>query len=135
MNPVKKRIIRFLKGEESFPMEAIEFYTGKTKELVALGVQGDADILLYAHKIKNKIYVAGMIGNSLVYGEDLSTYLKSYFLNSGGFDDHDKKIANYFYQDLNIGLDSCMMLRDEFEGWRSFNPLKTIEEMNKRMGN
>ncbi|AGF80087.1 hypothetical protein UWK_03578 (plasmid) [Desulfocapsa sulfexigens DSM 10523] len=133
MNPIKKRIINFLAGEESIPLEAFQAYLDKSKELVSVGIENDADILLYAHKTNGKVFVVGLVGKSIINGPELNSFLELYFADSGGLASHAKGIAEYIYKDLATATEGFMVFRcAEDSRWRSFKPIKNAELIKGR---
>ena len=130
MNPIKQRIAQFLIGEESASAEDFLALLGETQELVQAGAESDADALLYARKINNRLNVVGIVGKSLLQGPDLSRFLAAYFADSGGIDLHKVKIADYLYNDLKGRTeDACMVLKSEDRRWKAFRPLKNLDEV------
>lgn len=129
LNPIKNRIIGFLAGEKSAPVEALQFYFEKAMELISIGIENDADVLLYAHKANREIFVVGLVGKSIIQGRDLNAYLELYFADSEGLASHVKGITDYIYEDLSTASEGVMVLRAEDRGWRSFKPIKNVDDI------
>lgn len=130
MNPIKQRIVHFLTGNESSPVDIyMNFVAQAQAELVAVGIEADADAILAARRVNGSVYVVGLIGRSIVQGEDLNRYLEAYFADAGGLAQHSSKIANYLYDDIKGKSEAFMVLTTEDRRFRSFQPLKNIDEV------
>jgi hypothetical protein len=128
MNPIKKRIANFLKGDESCSIEQVDFLIKKSKEIINIGIENDADALIYTYKENKKIFVVGVVGRSFIHGTRLHEYLDSYFADSKGLKAHLQKIVQYIYEDTTIKNNSFVILREPNSNWRSFRPIKTIDD-------
>ncbi len=128
MNPIKKRIADFLEGKESCTMEEFAFFYNNAKNFIEAGIESDADALICAHRENKKIFLVGVVGKSFIQGDILKDYLESYFADAKGLKAHLSKITQYIYEDTQGGKDGCMILHDSNTNWRSFLPLKTIDD-------
>lgn len=130
MNPIKQRIIDFLTGKEDTPGDVFMGMIPLVQaELGPLGVQADADAIVTARRVDGKIYVLGLVGKSLLQGADLKKFLEAYFADSSGLDNHLKKIADYLHKDLQGRSSADMVLVTENRRFRSFKPLKNVDEV------
>lgn len=129
MNPIKLRIAKFLTGEESASAEDYLAILEDAQELIKAGAENDADAIIYASKSNGKINVAGIVGKSVIQGEDLMRYLSAYFADSGGLEEHKSKIAAYLHKDLQGKSNACTVLKSEDQRWKSFRPIKNIDEV------
>lgn len=129
MNPNKQRITNLLTGEELSTSEEFLAHTERIQETAKYGIVNDADAVLHALKIDRKISVVGVVGRSILQGRELRKYLTMYFINEGGLDFHKTRIANYIYGDIIDTEEAYMVLRSEDPRWRSFSPIKNIDEV------
>lgn len=129
MNPIKQRIAQFLAGEESAEKEDFLTVLAEAQELVKAGMENDADAILFARRINGKVNVVGIVGKSVLQGPDLQNYLAAYFADEGGLEAHKLKVADYLYQDLKGRTEACMILGSGDRRWRSFRPLKNLDEV------
>jgi hypothetical protein len=98
-------------------------------EFVPMGVEANADAILIAKRVNGAIYVVGLIGKSLIQGPDLLRYMEAYFANAGGLEVHAPKIANYLYNDIKGKSEAFMVLSTGDQRFRSFRPLKNVDEV------
>lgn len=130
MNPIKERIVRCLTGKEDCPMEVyMEIVTQAQAEFIPMGVEADADAILIAKRAKGAIFIAGLVGKSVIHGPELQRYAEAYFADEGGLDLHSPKIADYLYNDIKGKSEAIMVLATGDRRFRSFRPLKNIDEV------
>lgn len=129
MNKIKRQIQAYLLGEEALTLEATMTMNDHIQKVIEVGVANDADAMVYALRIGNKIYVCCLAGKSLLQGNELKQYLDRYFADAKGADHHIPKITDYLYNDISGQTDAFMMLRSENQRWRGFNPVRNIDEI------
>jgi hypothetical protein len=130
MNPIKERIIRCLNGQGDSPVDIFMAVSAESQnEFIPIGIKNNADALLIARRANETIYLFGLVGRSLVQGDDLHRFVEAYFADEGGLELHAPKIADYLYKDIQRTSTAVMFLASKDQRFRSFRPLKNIDEV------
>lgn len=107
----------------------MEIVTQALSEFIPIGIEADADAILIARRAKGGIFLAGLVGKSVIQGPELQRYTEAYFADEGGIDLHSLRIADYLYNDIKGKSEAIMVLATGDRRFRSFRPLKNINEV------
>jgi len=128
MNKIKERIKDFLLGDKS--ISHIETLMSLPKEFIPIGIDNDADAVLIGGRIDKMVYVVGLVGRSIIQGEELRAYIEAYVKEDGGLESHVEQMTEYFYDGFKKSDTLNLILTTEGDvKWKSFNPLKNIDEV------
>ncbi|MCD6526397.1 MAG: hypothetical protein J7K75_05365 [Desulfuromonas sp.] len=129
MNKIKQRLKDFLSGELVLDMDENTAILGQFQGIVDAGIEADADAMIVARRIGKRVVAVGVVGKSLLQGAALTAYLEKYLADADGLDRHITGMVDYLYKDLVVSKAANLMLRSGDLRWRSFVPVKNIDEV------